>query len=98
MKGATTESAMVVVLLSGLPVIVTVAVPRVAVLVALRVSVLVQVGLHGLVVKLALTPLGRPEALSVTGWVVPARRVALIVLVPLVPCTSVRLVGEAPRL
>ena len=98
MKGATTESARVVVLLSGLPAIVTVAAPRVAVLVALRVSVLVQVGLQGVFVQLALTPVGRPLALRVTGWVVPARSVALIVLVPLVPCTRVRLVGAAPRL
>ena len=98
MKGATTLKAMGVVLFSGLPLIVIVAGPRVAVLVAVSVSVLVQVGLHGLVVNAALTPLGRPEALKVTACVVPLTRVALMVLLPLVPCTRVRVLGLAPRL
>ena len=93
-----TVSVRVVVFAKGLPVIVTVDGPRVAVLVALSVSVLVQVGLHGLVVKVALTPVGSPLALRVTGWVVPDTRLLVSVVLPLAPCIRVRLVGLAPRL
>jgi len=38
----------------------------------------VQVGLHGLLVKVAVTPVGRPDAENVTAAVVPLTRVASI--------------------
>ena len=72
---------------------VTVDVPGVAVLLAARVNVLVEVVLAGL--KLAVTPLGRPEADRLTLPVKPFTGFTVIVLVPLVPCLIVRLVGEA---
>jgi hypothetical protein len=59
-------------------VIVTVTVPRVAVDVAEKETVTVHVGLHGLFVKVAVTPLGRVDVENVTGVVVPAARVAVI--------------------
>ncbi len=49
-----------------------------AVGVAEIVTVTVQVGLHGLFVKVAVTPVGRPDALNVTGVVVPLARMAVI--------------------
>jgi len=58
--------------------IVTVAVPRVAVAVAEKDTVTVQVGLHGLFAKVAVTPVGSPEAENVIGAVVPLTRVAVI--------------------
>src|SRR5260370_3613259 len=58
--------------------IVTMAVPRVAVGVAENETVTVHVGLHGLLVKVAVTPLGSPAAEKVTGVVVPLTSVALI--------------------
>ena len=54
------------------------AVPRVAVAVAEKDTVIVQVGLHGLFVKVAVTPVGNPEAENVIGAVVPLTRVAVI--------------------
>ncbi len=48
-----------------------VTVPSVAVAVAEKVTVTVHVGPHGLFVKLAVTPIGRPEAEKVTGVVAP---------------------------
>ena len=93
-----TVSESVTALFSGLPLTVSVAGPRVAVLLAVSVSALAQVGLQGVFVTLALTPVGSPPTLRLTGWVVPERRVAVIVLVTLLPCTRVRLVGLAPRL
>jgi hypothetical protein len=77
------------------PVTVTVAVPTVAVLLAVNVRALVEV--VGFVPKLAVTPLGRPEAESVTDPVKPFDGVTVIVLLPLVPCFTVRLAGEADR-
>ena len=65
-------------------VIVTVAAPRVAVEVAVNETVTVHVGLHGLFVNVAVTPVGRPEAEKVTGVVVPATSVAVIEDVALV--------------
>ncbi len=41
-------------------------------------TVTVQVGLHGLFVNVAVTPVGRPEAENVTEAVVPLTRVATI--------------------
>jgi hypothetical protein len=79
--------------LPEVPVMVTVAAPVVAVALAVRVSTLVPV--VGLVPKVAVTPLGRPEAASVTLPVNPPTSVTEIVLVPLLPCVIVRLLGES---
>jgi hypothetical protein len=78
--GAATVKDSVVVGLRPPPVavIVTVTVPRVAVDVAEKETVTVHVGLHGLFVKVAVTPLGRVDVENVTGVVVPAARVAVI--------------------
>jgi len=75
------------------PVTVTVAVPVVAVLLAVKVSVLVLV--VGFVPKLAVTPAGSPEADRVTLPVKPFTGLTVIVLLPLLPWTTVRLVGDA---
>jgi hypothetical protein len=76
------------------PVMVTVVdVPVVAVASAVSVNVLVLVVLLGL--KEAVTPLGRPEADKLTLPVKPFCAVTVIVLVPLLPCTSVTLFGKA---
>ena len=76
--------------------IVTVEVPVVAVLLAANVSVLVPVVLVGL--KVAVTPLGRPEAIRATLPAKLFRFTTEMVLVPLRPFVTVRLVGEAERL
>ncbi len=55
-----------------------VAVPRVAVEVAVNETVTVQVGLQGLSVNVAVTPVGRPVAENVMGTEVPLIRVASI--------------------
>ncbi len=73
--------------------LVTVAVPVAAVLLAVSVSVLVPVVLAGL--KDAVTPLGSPEADRLTLPVKPFVGFTVIVLVPLLPCVTVTLVGEA---
>jgi len=75
------------------PVTVTVAAPVVAVLLAVSVNVLVLVVLAGL--KLAVTPLGRPEAARLTEPVKPFTGVTVMVLVPLAPRLIVTLAGEA---
>lgn len=75
---------------------VTVEVPVVAVELAVNVTELVDV--VGLVPKLAVTPLGRPEADSVTLPVKPPLGVTVMVLVPLLlPCVTVKLEGEADK-
>jgi hypothetical protein len=79
--------------LPELPVTVTVAVPPVAVAEAVKVNVLVDVPGFGL--KLAVTPLGRPDAEKVTLPLKPFAGVIVIVLVPLVPCTRLKLPGDA---
>jgi hypothetical protein len=93
--GAVTVSDTVVVCvrLPDVPVMVTVAVPVVAVELALSVRTLVEV--VGLVPKLAVTPEGRPEADKVTLPVNPPEGVTVIVLLPLVPCVTLKLVGDA---
>jgi hypothetical protein len=93
--GAFTVSETVVVCVKApeVPVIVTVAVPVVAVLLAVRVRTLVDV--VGFVPKLAVTPAGRPEAESVTLPVKPPVGFTVMVLLPLLPCVTVTLVGEA---
>jgi hypothetical protein len=71
------------------PVTVTVAVPVVALAAAVSVSVEVALppagGVMGLGENAAVTPLGRPEALSVVAELKPFWLVTVIVLVPLVP-------------
>ena len=92
---ALTVSAMVVVAVKVLevPVMVTVADPVVAVLLAVSVRTLVPV--VGLVPNDAVTPLGRPDAASVTLPENPPAPVTVIVLVPLLPCVTDKLLGEA---
>ena len=85
----------VAVRLPEVPVIVTVAAPVVAVLLAVSVSTLVPV--VGFVPNAAVTPLGRPDAARVTLPENPPTSVTLIVLVPLPPCVTVTLLGEADR-
>ena len=71
------------------PVIVTVAAPVVAVEDAVSVSVDVALpfagGVTGFAENAAVTPLGKPEALSVVAELNPLRLVTVIVLVPLDP-------------
>ena len=83
--GALTVSAMVVeaVKVAEVPVIVTVAAPGVAVLPAVRVRTLVPV--VGLGPKLAVTPVGRPVAASVTLPVNPPAGVTVMVSVAVPP-------------
>ena len=92
---AFTVSEMVVVWVSEpeVPVMVTVEVPVVAVELAVNVTALVDV--VGLVPKLAVTPEGNAEADRVTLPVNPPEGVTVIVLLPLLPCVTVRLLGEA---
>jgi hypothetical protein len=74
---------------------VTVAVPVAAVGLAVNVTVLVDV--VGLVPKVAVTPAGRPEADRLTLPVKPPEGVTVIVLLPLLPCVTLKLAGEADR-
>ena len=73
--------------------IVTDVVPVVAVLLAVKVTTLVPV--VGLVPKLAVTPLGRADVESDTLPVKPPLGVTVTVEWPLVPCVTVKLLGEA---
>ena len=75
------------------PVIVMLLVPVVAVLLAVNVRELVDV--VGFVPNEAVTPLGNVEVDSVTDPVKPPDGVTVTVLLPLVPCFTVRLEGEA---
>ena len=79
--------------LPEVPVMVTVTVPSVAVPLAVSVSVLEMVVLLGL--NVAVTPLGRPEADRLTLLLKPFSAVTEMVLVPFVPCATLRLLGEA---
>src|ERR1019366_8785492 len=75
---------------------VTVDVPVAAVALAVRVNVLdVAVGFGA---NPAVTPLGRPEALIVTLPAKPFSGLTVIVLVPLLPCTTVTVLGLAVKL
>jgi hypothetical protein len=87
------ETVVVWVKAPDVPVMVTVEVPAVAVELALNVSKLVEV--VGLVPKVAVTPAGRPAAERVTLPVKPPVGLTVMVLVPLPPCVTVTLVGEA---
>lgn len=76
-------------------VMVTVLVPRAVLALAVKETMTEHVGLHGLFVKLGVTPDGKPEAENVTSCDVPVVRVAVIDdngLVP--PRTTIRLPGE----
>jgi hypothetical protein len=84
------------VMLPDVPVMVTVVVPGDAVALAANVTVLVLVAGFGL--KLAVTPAGNPDAARVTLPLKPLDGVIVMVLVPLVPCTTLRLLGDAERL
>src|SRR5215470_3209725 len=75
---------------------VTVRAPVVAVLLADNVNVLVVAVLEGL--KLAVTPLARPEADRLTLPVKPFAGVTVMVVVTLFPRPAGRLAGEADRL
>jgi hypothetical protein len=75
------------------PVIVTVAVPVVAVELAVSVKLLVPVVLAGL--KLAVTPAGNPDADKLTLPLKPLVGLTVMVVLPLLPCVTERLVGEA---
>jgi len=75
------------------PVMVTVLVPVEAVELAVNVTELLDV--VGFVPKLALTPAGNPEADKLTLPVKPLEGVTVIVLLPLLPCVTVRLAGDA---
>ena len=79
---------------------VTVELPVVAEDDAVRVSVDVALpfagGVTGFVENAAVTPLGRPEALSVVAELKPFKLVIVIVLVPFPPCVTVTDDGAAP--
>lgn len=83
----------VAVRLPEVPVIVTVDVPVVAVALAVSVNTLLPV--VGFVPNAAVTPLGSPDAASVTLPVNPFLSVTDMVLVPLLPWVTDRLLGEA---
>jgi len=83
----------VCVIVPDTPVTVTVDVPAAAPLPTVRVSVLVVFAGFGL--KPAVTPLGKPEALKVALPLKPLIGVTVIVLVPWLPCVTVRLFGLA---
>jgi hypothetical protein len=78
------------------PEMVTVAAPSVAVLLAESVRVLVVAVLPGL--KVAVTPDGMPDADNVTFPVKAPIGTTVMILAPFVPCTSVKLLGDAVRL
>ncbi len=85
--------------LPDVPVMVTVAAPVVAVADAVSVSIEVVVpfagGVTGFGENAAVTPLGRPLALSVVAELKLFRLVIVIVLVPLAPCTMLKDAGLA---
>ncbi len=87
------ETVVLLVRVPEVPVMVTVAVPVAAVLPA--VSVRVLLALLGLGLSEAVTPLGKPEADRLTLPLKPFCGMMAMVLVPLVPCTRVKLAGEA---
>ncbi len=86
-------TVVVAVKLPDVPVIVTVDVPVAAEALAVSVKVLVVVAGFG--TNPAVTPLGKPEALSVTLPEKPPAGVTVMVLVPPLPCLMLRLVGFA---
>jgi len=93
--GAATARERVVVLvkLPDIPVMVTVADPVVAVPLAVRVKVLLLAVLARL--NEAVTPLGKPDADKLTFPLKPFCGVTVTVVVPMVPCTRVKVLGDA---
>lgn len=89
------EIVVVLVRLPEVPVTVTVTVPVVAAPLAVSVNVLVPVVLPGL--NAGVTPLGRPEADKLTLPLKPLSGFTVIVLDPLEPCVTDKLLGEAER-
>jgi hypothetical protein len=87
------ETVVVWLKLPEVPVTVMVVVPVVAVLLAVNVRLLVDV--VGFVPNDAVTPLGSAEVDSVTDPLKPLDDVTVTVLLPLVPCFTVKLAGEA---
>jgi hypothetical protein len=87
------ETAVLLVRLPAAPVMVIVPVPVVAVLFAESVKVLVLVVLPGL--NEAITPLGRPVADSATLPLKPFSGLTVMVLAPLEPCVTVKVLGAA---
>jgi len=81
--------------LPEVPVTVTVRVPVAAVLLAVSVNVLVEAAGFGL--NDAMTPLGRPDADRLTLPLNPFCGVTMIMLMPLAPCETLRLLGDADR-
>ena len=81
--------------LLDVPVTITVTVPEAAELLAAKVSVLLPVAELGL--KEAVTPLGKPEADRLTLPLKPFVGVMVMVLLPLEPCVTVKLLGEADK-
>jgi hypothetical protein len=92
-----TVSVMVALLLrlADVPVMVIENVPITAPFVADKFKRLVAVA--GFVPKLAVTPLGRPETIRLTGLVKPFRGLTLMVVEPAAPWRKVKLAGEAER-
>ena len=79
--------------LPEVPEMVTVAVPAVAELLAVSVSRLVPV--VGFIPNAAVTPLGRPDATSVTAPVKPPVGLTVIVLVPMPPWAMLKVLSAA---
>ena len=75
------------------PVMFTGTVPVTAVLLAVNVRVLVVVVLLGL--REAVTPVGRPDKARLIVPLKPPCRATVMVLVPVEPCGTVRLLGDA---
>src|SRR5712692_4605577 len=86
----------VLVKLPEAPVMARAKVPVVAVLLAVNVKALDPVVLEGL--KVAITPLGSADADKLTLPLNPFCGVTVTVLVPLAPCVTLMLLGEADRL
>src|SRR5208283_5524458 len=87
------RTVVVAVKLPDVPIIVTVDVPVAADALAVKVNALVLV--VGFGTNPAVTPLGKPDAVRVTLPVKPFSAFTVIVLVPLFPCTTLKLVGLA---
>src|SRR5580765_1540882 len=81
--------------LPDVPVIVNATVPMAAVLLAVSVNVLVLAVLLGL--NAAVTPVGRLDADKLTLALKPPCGMTVMVLVPLAPCTTVKLLGDIER-
>jgi hypothetical protein len=79
--------------LPDVPAIVTVTVPVVAVPLAVSVKVLAVVA--GFTLNAAVTPLGSPDADKLTPPPKPFCGVTVILLVPLAPCVTLKLLGDA---